>query len=138
MAKILIIAQAPPLKSQTRPMDSTLFETWLKDAGYQFDNLEDVFEFEAVYDKFPGKTRYGAHRAPSKKQRDEHWPVLETKILAAEKIWVMGNTAYDYVIDKILPLRKDFIWTMHPSRRNLHKYRQQKDEIIKLIKHLLS
>lgn len=141
MDKILIIAQAPPLKGQSKPMDSTLLGMWLNDAGFSFDNLEDIFEFEAVYNEFPGKTASGSHKAPTRAQMDTYWPTLREKVLKAKKIWLMGKTAHDYVFtekNRVIGVGRQVISTLHPSRRNLHKYRQDKEAIIKTIQYLFS
>lgn len=139
MDKILIIAQAPPLKGQAKPMDSTLLSTWLKDAGFEFADLSEVFDFDAVYNEFPGKTSTGSHKAPSRAQMEAYWPTLRDKVLKAKRIWLMGKTAHDFVYrekHRVIGVGRRVITTLHPSKRNLHKYRQEKNEVVKAIQYL--
>src|SRR6185312_4933999 len=52
--KILIIGQAKPAVEQEYPYDTTMLYSWLKEQGISKLHAQHIFEFEAVYQEFPG------------------------------------------------------------------------------------
>lgn len=135
--KILIIGQAPPANPQEYPYSTTMLYDWLKEVGVTKEQAQDLFEFEAVGDKFPGFDSSG-HKKPSAQMMDEHWQnTLGAKVKQAEKIWVLGGVASNYLQDKI-PLDKKVLQTIHPSTRNQAIFGQMRDKILNQIKNFLN
>lgn len=141
MSKILIIGQAPPLKKQAIPYDTTLLYIILENVGVSKEQAQDMFEFEALTDKFPGLTKTNGHKAPSKVDMDDYWQrVLLAKVGKAEKIILLGKPAQKYfmakrktVNPKILVLALD-----HPSRRNYNRIMFNIKEITKSLNTFLN
>jgi hypothetical protein len=120
--KILIIGQAD----------------WLKEIGINKDEAQQLFIFDAVYDKFPGFDEKGGHKKPSLEQMQEYWErSLKEKVKNTEKIWILGNVAYDFLYEKLIMLDKKIIKTIHPSKRNFIIYQNKKEEILNQIKWLI-
>lgn len=141
MVRILIIGQAPPANRQVRPYSTTMLYDWLNEIGITPIQAQAMFDFEAIYNEFPGFDAKGGHLKPSKEQMDKHWTdTLETKVQLADKIWVLGNVARDYIATKpkTWSCNTDWLYTMHPSKRNVSAFNQNKDNIIKSIKEFLS
>lgn len=139
--KTLIIGQAPSAATQSLPYDTTLLYSWLEEVGISKEAAQDIFEFEAIYNKFPGFDANGGHLKPTIEQMNEHWDeVLETKVQLADKIWVLGNVARDYINskDKTWGCDTEWLYTIHPSKRNWNLYQQKKKSIINSIKDFLS
>lgn len=138
MKKILIIGQAPAAVKQKLPYDTTMLYQWLMDAnGITSWEAQQLFEFEAIYNEFPGFDANGGHLKPSKEQMDKHWnETLETKVQLADKVWVLGNVAKEYINskDKTWSCSTDWLYTMHPSKRNFYSFNQNKERILKSIK----
>jgi len=51
--KTLIIGQAPANQKQTYPYDTTQLYDWLNEIGISKEEAQNLFTFDAVYDKFP-------------------------------------------------------------------------------------
>lgn len=139
--KILIIGQAPAAVAQSRPYDTTMLYQWLLELGIPSWQAEQIFDFEAIYNKFPGFDANGGHLKPTIEQMNEHWDeVLETKVQLADKIWVLGNVARDYINskDKTWGCDTEWLYTIHPSKRNWSLYQQKKESIIAAIKDFLA
>jgi uracil-DNA glycosylase len=136
--KILIIGQAPPFVKQGLPYDTTMLYDWLKEIGINKNEAQQLFIFDAVYDKFPGFDEKGGHKKPSLKQMEEYWErSLKEKVQNTEKIWILGNVAYDFLIPLKEVYQKRVIKTIHPSKRNLSIYQSKKEEILNKIKWLI-
>ena len=121
MSKILVIGQAPPAVKQEVPYCTTMMYDWLGILGISKEDAQDMFEWEAVYDKFPGHGKDG-HLIPKYEQAKEHWDkTLKAKFLAADKVWILGNVALDYLIDFTNNEEwhgRKIVSTIHPSFRN--------------------
>lgn len=140
MNKILIIGQALPAVKQELPYDTTLLYDWLQEVGISKQDAQNLFEFDAVFGSFTGFDVNGGHLKPTVEQMDSHWDkVLETKIQLADKVWVLGNVARDYINtkDKTWGCDTKWIYTIHPSKRNWNLYLKNKQNIINSIKSLL-
>lgn len=140
--KILVIGQAPPANKQVIPYDTTQIYTWLKEScDISMWEAQRMFEFEAIYNEFPGFDANGGHLKPSKEQMDKHWTeTLETKVQLADKVWVLGNVARDYIATKpkTWGCTTEWLYTMHPSKRNLYTFNQNKERILKSIKDFIN
>lgn len=140
MSKILIIGQAPPAVKQKVPYDSTLLYDWLKECGISKEQAQEMFEFDAVYNKFPGHAEGGGHKAPTIEQMDEHWPILEEKIQLANKIIVLGNSPRDYIAtkDRTWSCTSEWLFIMHPSKMNFNRYNKNKQAVLEPLKKFLN
>lgn len=137
---ILIIGQAPPANKQEVPYDSTMLYSWLKECGISKEESQKMFIFDAVYDKFPGIQLTGGHKIPTRKQMDDYWDrELETKIQGVEKVWLLGNVSKDYFWSKpkTWSCNLEILETIHPSKYNLKRYQDNKEQIIKEIKQFI-
>ena len=137
--KILVIGQAPPDVKQAVPYDTTMFYDWLGEIGIDKDTAQKMFIFDSVGTFFPGRSK-GGHNKPSQEDMDSHWPELETKIQGVDKVWILGNVAYDYFSskEKTWSCNLEVIKTIHPSRRNFSIYKDNKDAILDHIKEFLN
>ena len=138
--KILIIGQAPPAKQQTIPYDSTMLYDWFQECGISKEQAQQMFEFEAVYNKFPGHASTGGHLKPTQEQMDAHWDeTLEEKIQIADKIILLGNVAKNYFWSKpkTWSCNLQVLEIMHPSKLNYNLYRKNKDAVINKFKKFL-
>lgn len=136
--KILIIGQALPAKEQTQPYDSTLLYDWLAECGVSKDEAIQMFDFEAVYGyEFTGHNKQGGHKPPTQKQMRKYWiDVLQTKMECADKVWILGSVAKKF-IDKqprTWSCNLEVLETIHPSRRNIFAFRNDKENILNSIK----
>lgn len=134
--KILIIGQAPPAKPQAIPYDSTLLYFMLQWVGINKVLAQQMFEFEALTDQFPGKTQWGAHKAPSKKMCMIYWEsTLKAKVYGAEKIICLGRVADAFLMNRRMndpSIAAQFLYLPHPSRRNYHKIMNKERDNIKI------
>lgn len=133
MNRILIIGQALPAVKQDVPYDTTMLYDWLKAIGITKEDAQDMFDFDAVYGSFTGFAGNGGHLKPTQEQMDKHWgDTLETKVQLADKVWVLGNVARDYIAtkDKTWSCSTLFHYTIHPSTRNADRYYKSKDAIL--------
>ena len=113
--KILIIGQAPPAVKQATPYDTTMLYEILEWVGISKDSAQDLFDFDAVYNEFPGWEN-GKHRVPTKLEMEYHWDkVLETKVQLANKVILLGNVAKNFINSKRNPL------TIHMASGLLNK-----------------
>lgn len=135
--KILVIGQAPPAVKQGLPYDTTMLYDWLKECGISKEESQNMFTFDAVYDKFPGFNESGGHKTPSTEEMDGYWKrSLEQKVQSTEKVWFLGNVAknYFYSKPKTWSCSLKIIETMHPSKRNYDLYLKNKQKILTTIK----
>lgn len=139
MNKILIIGQAPPAVEQEYPYDTTMLYDWFKEVNISKEQAQDMFEFEAVFDKFPGYGENG-HLKPTKEQMDSHWKVLEEKIQLTDKVLLLGNVAKEYFLSKPKTWSCDIkvCYLLHPSKRNFAAYQKSKEYILKKLKEFLN
>lgn len=138
--KILIIGQAPPLKKQGIPYDSTLLYKIFEWVGISKELAQFKFEFEALTDQFPGLNKTNGHKAPSKEQMDIHWnKFLRNKIENSEKVILLGGAAKKYFFSK----PKTWSCTLHiyemvhPSRRNYSRIMNNRSTITKSLTEFL-
>lgn len=129
-----------PLKEQTYPYDTTMLYDWLTLVGINKDQAQKLFEFEAVYNGFPGLNKSGGHKTPTKKQMLEHWEnVLQTKVECADKIWLLGSVSKNFIesVPKTWSCNMEFLETIHPSRRNIGYFLKNKEQIIESISNFI-
>lgn len=133
--KILIIGQAPPAVKQKLPYDTTLLYDMLAWVDITKEQAQDIFEFDALSDKFPGFDTSG-HIIPPLQEIMKHYrEVLKPKIDEAEKIIVLGRVAEEYIKERqsLYPDKK-FLYLVHPSRRNTPLILRKKEQITKQLK----
>jgi hypothetical protein len=139
MKKLLVIGQAPPSQKQEVPYDTTLLYDWFGECGITKEEAQDLFEFDAVSDKFPGFAEGGGHLVPSLGDMQRHMQSkLRYKIEEAESIIVLGGVARDFlnsdsVWNSLSPSRR-VLYLMHPSRMNYNRYLKNKQLIIHNLK----
>lgn len=141
MKKILIIGQAPAAVKQTVPYDTTMLYDWLKECGISKEAAQELFDFEAISNVFPGfNPKGGGHNKPSVKDMDNHWPVLEQKLQDADRVILLGSVAAEYYDSKprTWSCNLQELYLMHPSKRNAGRYQENKHLIISQIKTFLS
>lgn len=131
--KILIIGQAPPAVKQLLPYDTTLLYEMLSWVGIDKNKAQELFEFEAMTDKFPGKTNNG-HAKPSVIEMNHHYHfVLKQKIEDCKGVLILGNVPKEALQRFGAYVRysdKPMVKMIHPSRRNYSKIMAQKENII--------
>lgn len=135
--KILIIGQALPAVVQSLPYDTTMLYEWLAEIGVTKEASQSLFSFEAVFGSFTGFDEHGGHLKPTQEQMDSHWDaVLQTKVELADKIWVLGNVARQYLETKpkTWSCNTEWLYTIHPSKRNYNLYQKNKQKIINSIR----
>ena len=133
--KVLIIGQAPPNVSQKYPYDTTQLYDWLSEIGVSKERAQEIFEFDAVYDRFPGFDSNGGHLKPTKEQMDEYWERgLKNKARNSKTIILLGNVARDYFNLKNTPTDVKVYNLIHPSKRNISIYNKNKDSILSILR----
>ena len=133
---ILIIGQALPAVKQEYPYDTTMLYDWLNEVGISKEEAQNIFEFDAVYDKFPGFDSKGGHLKPTKDQMEEYYEKkLKNKIENCKSILVLGNCAKEFLLTK--EIDKPIEFTIHPSKRNSHLYNKNKENVISKIKNII-
>jgi uracil-DNA glycosylase len=141
MNKILIIGQAPPAINQRVPYDTTMLYEILSWIDITQDSAQNIFEFDAVYNKFPGRDPLtGGHLKPKQEQMDLYWDeVLENKVQLADKVILLGNVAKDFIISKpkTWSSNKQFLELIHPSRLNYNRIIFNKENITNKLKEFL-
>ena len=138
--KILVIGQAPPAQKQEVPYDTTQLYNWLSELGVSKSEAQDMFEWSAVYDKFPGYDK-GSHAVPTWYEMEDYWETkLKYKVEDAQQIWILGRVAKNFLSSRPTSYfeGKQVITTIHPSKRNLSYYRKNKQEILAQIGLLLN
>lgn len=140
MNKILIIGQAPPSVNQRVPYDTTMLYEILDWVGISKDSAQDLFEFDAVYNKFPGYGPNKEHLKPTQEQMDFYWEKeLEEKVQLADKVILLGNVARDFLNSKpkTWPCNTEFLELIHPSRLNYNRIIQNKENITQKLKEFI-
>lgn len=135
--KTLIIGQAPPMQKQGVPYDTTMLYDWLAEVGITKEAAQDIFIFDAVYDKFPGFDAAGGHLKPTREQMDEYWKrSLELKVQLSKNIILLGNVARDYFYSKPkkYSCNTQVFELIHPSKRNIGLYQKNKESILSTLK----
>ena len=138
--KILIIGQAPPAVNQRVPYDTTMLYEMLSWVDITQDSAQNIFEFDAVYNKFPGYGPNKEHLKPTQQQMDEYWEQeLEGKIQLADKVILLGNVARDFINSKskTWSCNIEFLELIHPSRLNYNRIIQNKENITNKLKKFL-
>jgi len=131
--KILIVGQAPANQKQQYPYDTTQLYNWLAEVGVSKDKAQQLFIFDAVYDKFPGFDSKGGHLKPTREQMDEYWErSLKTKVDLVDKILLLGNVSKVYFAGKEIK-NKEIYTLIHPSTRNIGIYNQNKESILNVL-----
>jgi len=140
--KILIIGQAPPAVKQTTPYDTTMLYEILDWVGITKEKAQDIFEFEAVYNKFPGRDPLiGNHLKPTQEQMELYWEQeLEEKIQLADKVILLGNVAKNFINSKpkTWSCNTEFLELIHPSRLNYNRIIQDKENITQKLNFYMS
>lgn len=137
--KILIIGQAPPSAKQYYPYDTTMFYDWLENIRISKAHAQHIFEFEAMYNEFPGYDAQNNHLKPTLEQMNAHFEkTLKSKIESADKVLVLGNVARDYLNSKTSFADKQVTYLIHPSKRNYSLYWKNESEILKQLKQLIN
>ena len=132
----LIIGQALPAVKQEYPYDTTMLYDWLNEVGISKEEAQNIFEFDAVYDKFPGFDSKRGHLKPTKDQMEEYYERgLKNKIENCKSILVLGNCAKEFLLTK--EIDKPIEFTIHPSKRNSHLYNKNKENVISKIKNII-
>lgn len=143
MNKILVIGQAPPAVKQSLPYDTTMIYDWLAECGVSKEKAQEIFDWDAVYNKFPGwnmgESHTGGHRIPTLEQMDSYWEVLNKKITEAKAVIILGNVAKDYISTKKFFVRpsSSVLYLMHPSKMNFNRYNKNKEKTIEPLKKFL-
>lgn len=132
---VAIIGQALPAITQDYPYSTTMLYDWLEKCGISQEQAQELFLFDAVYNKFPGFDSKGGHKIPSQEQMDEYWPELSKKLIGVSKIWILGNVAKNYLNSK--PITHEILYTIHPSYRNQALFNKNSTKIINQIKSFL-
>lgn len=136
LSKIMLVGQAPGPKEGEfgKPFawtaGKTLFQ-WFSSIGVEEETFRDRAYMAAVCRCFPGKTKHGGDRVPSKieVQNCSGWMKYELELLDPELIIPVGRLAIDQFIDyskltdvigKVHPIEiegrtRDFIPLPHPS-----------------------
>lgn len=138
--KILIIGQAPPAVNQRVPYDTTMLYEILSWVNITKEDAQNIFEFDAVYNKFPGKDPLGGHLKPSQEQMDLYWnESLESKVQLADRVILLGNVAKDFINSKpkTWSSNKQFLELIHPSRLNYNRIIFNKENITNKLKEFL-
>lgn len=134
--KILIIGQAPPYQNQDVPYDTTMLYEWLEEVGISKEKAQNIFYFDAVYDKFPGFSKSGSHLRPTEEQMEDYWRrELRGRVDECKSILVLGACARDFLLKKKIDKPVEFI--VHPSNRNRSIYIRRKIEILTKINNLI-
>jgi len=134
--KIIVIGQAPPAVTQSYPYDTTMLYSWFEELSISKQEAQNIFEFDAVYDQFPGYDKNGGHNKPSLEQMEDYWNRgLKEKIEKSKSILVLGGVARDFI--KTKQIDKRAVFTIHPSKRNYSLYNKNKENILNQIKSLL-
>jgi len=133
--KILIIGQAPPAVKQEIPYDTTLLYDMFSWVGISKEQAQDIFDFDAVYNKFTGHNPNGGHNKPTMEQMNKYWEEsLRDKVFMATTVIVLGNVARDFIRSKT---GRNVIEIIHPSKRNYSKIMATKEDIIKKLNRII-
>lgn len=144
MKKILIIGQALPEVKQELPYDTTMLYDWLKEVGVSKEQAVGIFDFEAVFPVFPGRTASGGHAKPKKAEMVAHWnSVLRSKVVSSDKILLLGRVSSEFVMKQISvgfisTIEKTITEIPHPSRRNYYLYTQRKEEVLDKLSYIIN
>ena len=134
--RILIIGQAPPAVQQGVPYDTTMLYDWFNEVGINKEEAQNIFLFDAVYDKFPGFDIKGGHLKPSKIQMEEYYErSLRDKIENCKSILVLGNCAKEFL--KTKNIDKPIEYTIHPSKRNSFLYNKGKENVLSKLRKII-
>jgi uracil-DNA glycosylase len=111
---------------------------WLEECGVSMEQAQDIFDFDAVYDKFPGYNVKGGHATPTYEQMLEYYNrSLREKITKYNKIIILGNVAKMFLLSTNSLLGKHILYLIHPSRLNFNLYQRNKETIISNLKQFI-
>lgn len=138
--KILIIGQAPPAVNQKVPYDTTQLYDWLAACGVSKEAAQDMFIFEAVSNTFPGLNGTGGHKIPTLDDVKKHWPVIEAHLQDVDKVILLGAVAAQYymTIPRTWSCTIQELFLIHPSKRNIDRFNQNRDRILSDLKNFIS
>lgn len=138
MDKILIIGQAPPAVTQGVPYDTTMLYSWLEEIDISKEQAQELFTFDAVYDKFPGHGQTG-HLKPTQEQMEEYYHrSLQHTLINHRKVVVLGAVAKEFLRLKMIAATHQVLMFMHPSTRNYAQFQKQKVHILRSLKEFIS
>jgi hypothetical protein len=136
MKDYLIIGQAPPAVKQSLPYDTTMLYEMLSWCGIRKDQAQDIFDFDAMTDKFPGFGKSG-HKPPSLIEMRQHYDnCLYWKIESSKGVIVLGNVAKEALI-KFGFDHTNSAFIIHPSRRNYARIMKDQGRITNVIKQVI-
>ena len=97
----IFVGQAPPESYYEFPFKRTRLFKWFLSVGMEPDFIQDAFVFEALVDKFPGKTPTG-HKPPDDSEIQLHIPKILKKIEtdSIKFIVPLGKLAIRYVLNE--------------------------------------
>lgn len=134
--KILIIGQAPPSQKQELPYDTTMLYDWFLEIGISKEQALKIFDFDAVYDNFPGFDSKGGHLKPNEYQMNDYWDRgLKFKVDNSKAILILGACAREFI--KTKNIDKPYACIIHPSKRNYSLYLKNKCHILSSILELV-
>jgi len=140
MKKILIIWQAPALKKQIFPYDTTMLYNWFEKIWLSKEEAVEFCDFEAMTNKKPKIWKNWWHLAPWKKEMTEYYnSVLKEKIKNSDKILLLWKCPIkffwfeDFFIVEVKKW-KTFFTLIHPSKRNILLYRNNKYKILEMLR----
>jgi len=140
MEKILIIGQAPPAVKQGVPYETTLLYEMLSWVGVSKEQAQEIFEFEAMTNKFPGFGTRGHALPHISDMRRYYETTLEAKMIPERKVLVLGNVAKD-ALEEVGAYNNTtckFTFLVHPSRRNYVRIMANRESIAKELKRMLA
>lgn len=139
--RILLIGQAPSAIKQEVPYDTTMLYIWLEECGISKEQAQEMFEFEAMVDKFPGHGN-GGHKKPNDTEMAEHYNnVLSAKIEKVDKVILLGKVSQTFMWANGVDIRYPHVqWLelIHPSKRNTDLYNKNKEQIINSLKEFIN
>jgi len=142
--KILIIWQAPALKKQVFPYDTTMLYDWLNEIWVSKEKAISICEFEAMTNKKPKISKSGWHLAPWKKEMTNYYElVLKEKIKKADIILLLWKCPIKFFWFEEFFLKENKAWKkfftlIHPSKRNILLYRNNKEKILWILEEIFN
>lgn len=141
MNKILIIGQAPPAVKQEVPYDTTMLYEMLSWVGITKEQAQEMFEFEAMVENFPGHGDNG-HKLPALKDIIQHYnKTLQPKLQSAKRVICLGRVSENFFMNttyEILYPEIKWLALIHPSKRNYRRIMSQKEAITLVLQRFLT
>jgi uracil-DNA glycosylase len=142
--RVLFIGQAPPLQEQVLPYDTTQLWNWFKDIGLMEFQVLQMSTFDAMTDQPPELNKAGGHKAPKKAEMTRYHQVkLKGLIEEHTDIILLGKCPMKFFGIEEFYVSKDVggrTWhtLIHPSSRNIKRYRDDKDQIQAVLKRVFN